>query len=170
MSKRPHPCSAPDDALLAECDVTRQRRSGPGGQHRNKVETAIRLRHRPTGIEAQAAERRSQAENLRVALRRLRLLLAIEVRQDAGGDEQPSDLWRSRCRNGRIVISPEHDDFPAVLAEALDVLASRDLDVPAAAAQLGCTRSQLIKLIREAPASLARVNADRLRRGLPALR
>ena len=170
VSERSHPCSASDDALLADSDVTRQRRSGPGGQHRNKVETAIRLRHRPTGLEAQAAERRSQAENLRVAIRRLRLLLAVEVRQNVDQDEPLSDLWESRCRNGRIVVSPEHDDFPSIIAEALDVLASRDFDVPGAAAQLRSTRSQLVKLLRELPPAFARVNAERAARGLPALR
>ncbi len=66
----------PDDAgLLAECDVETFRGSGPGGQHRNKTESAVRLRHRPTGIVAQATERRSQSQNIGVALDRLRVLL-----------------------------------------------------------------------------------------------
>lgn len=64
-----------DDALLAECDVEFLKGSGPGGQHRNKTESAVRLMHRPTGIKAQASERRSQGQNLGVALERLRALL-----------------------------------------------------------------------------------------------
>ena len=66
---------ADDDALLAECEVEFVKGSGPGGQHRNKTETAVRLMHRPTGIKAQASERRSQGQNLGVALDRLRMLL-----------------------------------------------------------------------------------------------
>ena len=64
-----------DDSLLAACEVETLRGSGPGGQHRNKTESAVRLKHRETGIVAQASERRSQGQNLGVALERLRRLL-----------------------------------------------------------------------------------------------
>jgi len=60
------------EALERECDMEFLRGSGPGGQHRNKVETGVRLRHLPTGIVVTAMERRSQARNRKLALERLR--------------------------------------------------------------------------------------------------
>jgi protein subunit release factor B len=61
-----------DDALLAQCDVQAHRASGPGGQHRNKAETAIRLVHLPTGVTVEGKDERSRTQNLRIALARLR--------------------------------------------------------------------------------------------------
>ena len=58
-------------ALRDEIDVEYFRAGGPGGQHRNKTETGVRLRHRPTGIVVQATERRSRHQNLEMALDRL---------------------------------------------------------------------------------------------------
>lgn len=71
-----------DDAgLLGQCDVNIYKASGPGGQHRNKVSSAIRLRHRPTGITAQGCDNRSQHANKRAALKRLRAKIACQVRR-----------------------------------------------------------------------------------------
>jgi hypothetical protein len=163
-----HPAAIDPDRLAAECDFKTTRRSGPGGQNRNKVETAVILTHRPTGIVAEASERRSQGENRREALFRLRLRLALEIRTPA--DPAPSPRWASRLRGGRIVVSPEHDDFPALLAEALDVLAASDDDVKAAAAALGCSATQLVKLLAAEPRALGQVNARRAAMGLHPLR
>ena len=65
-----------DDALLAQCEVQAHRASGPGGQHRNKAETAVRLVHLPSGVTAEGKDERSRTQNLRIALGRLRQKLA----------------------------------------------------------------------------------------------
>jgi protein subunit release factor B len=71
----------PDAALLAECDESFFTAGGPGGQHRNKTESAVRLVHRPTGVAVTATERRSQAQNRSAALARLRGRLAALARR-----------------------------------------------------------------------------------------
>ena len=60
------------DALLAECDVETFRSGGPGGQHANKVESAVRLTHRPTGEAVTRRDTRSQHRNKKLALDELR--------------------------------------------------------------------------------------------------
>lgn len=52
--------------------VDTYRGSGPGGQHRNKTDSAIRLTHVPTGIQVTASEERSQHQNRAVAWKRLK--------------------------------------------------------------------------------------------------
>ena len=69
------------DKLMAECEMTTFRASGPGGQHRNRRESAVRLRHIPSGIVAVASERRSQHQNRAVALERLARKLAAKRRK-----------------------------------------------------------------------------------------
>lgn len=64
------------EALEQACDMEFFTAGGPGGQHRNRVATGVRLRHRPSGIVVTATERRSQAANRRVALERLAARLA----------------------------------------------------------------------------------------------
>ncbi len=161
-----HPVLLSHEQLLSECQARRQQTSGPGGQHRNKVETGVFLKHSPTGVEAQATERRSQAENQSKALKRLRLQLALEVRSQQSAIEAPSALWKSRVREQKIVVSDEHFDFPILLSEALDVLAEHAWEPHRAALQLDCSTSQLIKLLKKFPPAFVLLNQQRARRGL----
>lgn len=65
--------------LKQDCDVETYRASGPGGQHRNKTESAVRMTHRPTGIVRVATEHRSQLRNRELALERI--WKALEARR-----------------------------------------------------------------------------------------
>ncbi len=163
-----HPAAQPVDLLLRECRIRRERRSGPGGQHRNKVETAVVIEHLPTGIRGEASERRSQEQNRRMAVARLRTQLALQVRSSAVriAGYEPSPLWRSRLAGRRLSVSREHDDFAPLLAEALDVVTAADFRLPRAAAALGTTTSQLVKFLAQEPPALALLNAERQTRKL----
>ena len=165
-----HPCAASDEELLRECELSTTRRSGPGGQHRNKTESAVVLVYLPTGTRGQASERRRQPENHQQALKRLRINLALEVRCPAAALRAPSPLWQQRCPQSRIVINPEHHDFATLLAEALDVVADRHGHLVHAAEQLGCTTSQLGKFLQLEPRAWLMCNQWRRQHGLPELK
>jgi ribosome-associated protein len=70
MPKYPLPES--DEALLAECDVTTFRAHGPGGQHVNTTDSAVRLKHRASGVVVTSRRERSQYLNKVICLKRLR--------------------------------------------------------------------------------------------------
>lgn len=58
-------------ALKDEVEMTAFKSGGPGGQHKNKTESAVRLKHLPTGIIVVAADHRSQFKNREAAWERL---------------------------------------------------------------------------------------------------
>src|SRR6478672_13861626 len=65
-----------DDELLRECEVDTFRSSGPGGQHVNKTESAVRLRHLPSGVVVSSQQERSQHQNKAICLEKLRKKIA----------------------------------------------------------------------------------------------
>ncbi len=165
-----HPASETDEALVEICQMTFLRRSGPGGQHRNKTETAVVIQHRPTGLRGEANERRSQAENRRLAIFRLRLSLATLVREPFSSELGTSTLWRGRTKNQRLSISAEHSDFPSLLAEALDCIAACEFQLDIAALRLLVSSSQIVKLLKLHRPAFDWVNRERAVRNLGILK
>ena len=64
--------SMPVDELARDCDIQAFRASGPGGQGVNTTDSAVRMRHVPSGIVVMARESRSQFQNRASCLRKLK--------------------------------------------------------------------------------------------------
>ena len=73
------------------------RSSGPGGQHVNKVSTAVTLRHRPSGVSVTVQDSRSQARNRALALERL--LETLERQREEKRAAQKAAASAHRRRN-----------------------------------------------------------------------
>ena len=163
MADSTHPAILDSEALLCDCEIWTGRRGGPGGQHRNKVETAVVVTHRPTGLRGEASEQRSQGRNRVEALQRLRIKLAIELRTSRSPGESRSERLVERTPGGRLSVSLAHEDYPAVLAEVLDWLAATDCQ-PAEAAKIvgGAIGEQFIENGRVGSGFCLAVRADSL--------
>lgn len=93
-----------DDLVITAC-----RAGGPGGQHVNKVSSAVRVHHVPTGIAVRCAAARSQKANLDEAVRRLAALLRerADAQRTAGAAAQRTAHYR--VERGRPVRSYQLD-------------------------------------------------------------
>lgn len=92
MSLRDLIFEAADEALSAQCTLDFHKASGRGGQKVNKTSSAVRLTHRPSGITVVCSESRSQSENRRIALKKLRKQAALSLRQDPAAESlTPAD-------------------------------------------------------------------------------
>ena len=143
-----------DDKLLAECTVETYRASGPGGQHRNKTESAIRLTHRPTGVAVTATERRSQHENRHRAIARLRKAIAVRIREPIAPcatagvpGRAPSALTQAIADPAWPRISQRSDTYLVVAAQVLDHVEFCEGKMSDAALRLGTSTASLVKFL-----------------------
>ncbi len=165
---------ASDQALLGQCEVDRYRASGPGGQHRNKTESAVRLRHLATGVSAIAEESRSQAENKAIALRRLRAQLALRHREAVTLESfAPSPRLAAMVAGGAAPLGEktrQTPEFWLAMGELLDLLFADGCELRVTAERLGIGTAALSKLLLRDDAVAKQVNEERVARGLRPLR
>ncbi len=108
-----------DEDLLRECEVETFRSGGPGGQHVNKVETAVRLTHTPSGVVVTCREERSQHRNKSACLRKLRERVErlnhrpakrVPTKRTRAAKERTLEEKSRRSRVKRLRTKPPSDD------------------------------------------------------------
>lgn len=113
---------ADDDALLAQCEVQTFRGTGPGGQGVNTADSAVRLKHLPSGITVVCRRERSQYLNKKACLERLRRRLeehnaALETPGRLPTTKPKADKMRqvqakrlrARIKRGRARVGPDEE-------------------------------------------------------------
>ncbi len=161
-----------DNTLVDQCDVDRYRSRGPGGQKRNKTSSAVRLRHRPTGLIVIAAEDRSQHVNKARALRRLRQAIALNLRAEVDPGSYTRSELLSSCigDDGRLHVGRRDPRYFLAVSEVLDVLQACGWRVSEATGCLGTSTGHLLKFIQNDPKLWERVNRMRAAVGEKPLR
>jgi protein subunit release factor A len=108
-----------DADLLRECAIETFRASGPGGQHVNKTESAVRLRHLPTGLVVTAQQERSQHRNKMLCVEKLRRKVAqlnrrpaprVPTRPSLGAKRRTLEAKARRARIKRLRAKPSTDE------------------------------------------------------------
>ncbi len=151
--------SMSDEDLLARCRVDRFRGTGRGGQKRNRTDSAIRVTHTDSGLSATCDQTRSQHANRRLALRRLRLEIALECRS-----EEPP-VWEEHWP-----VTPRAVQYPRYAAVLLDALWTADYRVREAARTLGLSTGRLVRCLSKNTTLWQIVNRERRSRGLKPLK
>ena len=160
-----------DAALLRQCEVDRFRASGPGGQKRNVTDSAVRLRHRPSGLSAEANESRSQHENRARALRRLRHAIAVGTREPYDLEAAPpSELAAARTPEGRFELGRRDARYATTLAALFDLLAAVEWRPGEAARRIDVSNASLGRFLERDRVAWRALDQQRRARGLTALR
>lgn len=183
----PHPATLGVEDFTQRVDFRFQRRSGPGGQHRNKVSTGAFVLDRPTGVVAEATESRSQRTNRSEALARLRTALAIAIRTESPHDplaashsdettgdtgNQPRD-WaasvetaaRRRVIASRLRLAATNPDRPAAIALLLNDLHPAGGQPSLITPFWDTSTSRIVTFLKSTPAAMAWVNQLRAHHG-----
>lgn len=159
-----------DEQLLAQSRVEALRSGGPGGQKRNKTASAVRITHIATGLQGLSSDWRKQTENRLWAMRRLRLKLAVEIREPVELSRfEPPDWFLALRHNRQIGASHRHEHYAATCGLILDLLAVMGGNPSTVATMLGVTTTAVVKLVEAEPTLWTETNRLRQIAGLKPL-
>ena len=108
-----------DEELLQECELQTFRSSGPGGQHVNKTESAVRLKHLPSSVVVSSQQERSQYRNKQICLQKLRKKIAelnyrppkrVPTRASKAAKNRTLEEKARRAKIKKLRSRPEVDD------------------------------------------------------------
>ena len=159
-----------ETALLADCEVDTLRASGPGGQKRNKTESAVRIRHKPSGLIAIANESRSQHDNSETAFKRMRKALALKLREPVAVDSVPPPISAAIDKKGKLKLGQKDARYIPAIAVALDILNAHQGRISDAAKQIGVTTANLSSFLTDDEDVFVEANVIRMQHGQGPLR
>ena len=146
-----------DEALSARCRISFCKGSGPGGQKRNKTSSMVKVELPELNLAASDCTERSQFRNREKALKKLKMLAAINFRRT---DALPPENMNCSMDSAR---------YPLFAARLLDVLKAKGFDCRQAAEACAVSPSALLKKIFRDPQLLQYFQEQRRRLELPEL-
>lgn len=151
-----------DEELMKECRFDAMRGTGPGGQKRNKTSSAARVTHLESGLSAFDDVTRSQHQNLKHALDKLRGEIAVNL-LPGGGETTPGIPIAP-------VPKPNSRNYFLWLGKIFDALLATDFQMPEAAARFECSPSHLIRIVAKDEFAWQKLAEARQRRKMTPLR
>ena len=150
---------ADHDTLLKACSLEGYQASGPGGQKRNRKFSAVRITHLYTKISVTSSETRSQHSNRKIAVKKLKQKIAVEI-------DGPKITFFNPTN---IKISLLNSKYPLFVAYLFDNFSNNSFCIKETAESLEISSSKLIKLISRDIVIWKIINRHREKAGLKPL-